>query len=257
MECSKVIDNKYYYQGNSLSDLQIEIVQLIKDNNNLKSFLGNFNIDEGMLAWKRNSDSYFQHNTNSLIGYQKLDNYNYEILANGDSMFHVNKGTFGIKVDGLNSSEFKNIHISNVISEGIKGSLLAGKYQKSHPKQNQLNGYQGCFLYGLGINASEDVKLDNINITNLESKFGSSYGLSVTGESNKIEIVDSKVDNIISCQIPFSHTDSYWPNLPTNSRCLYVSENCNVSFNNLLMKKIEDTPNCLFPSKIELYSDIK
>lgn len=256
MECCKIIDNKYYYQGNSLSDLQIELVQIVKDNENLKSFLGNFNIDEGMLAWKRNSDSYFKHNTNSLIGYKKLDNYNYEIIANGDSMFHVNKGTFGIKVDGLNSSEFKNVHISNVTAEGIKGSLLAGNYQKSHPKQNQLNGYQGCFLYGLALNASEDVKLDNVNIDNLDSKFGSSYGLAVTGESNKIKIVDSKVDNIISCQIPFNHTDSFWPNLPTNSRCLYVSENCHLSVENLQMKNIKDTPNCLFPSKVELYSDL-
>tara|TARA_B100001093_G_scaffold520421_1_gene615698 strand:+ start:1435 stop:3387 length:1953 start_codon:yes stop_codon:yes gene_type:complete len=257
MECSKVIDDKYFYQGNALSDIQIELVQLLKDNDGLQSFLGGFNIDEGILIWKRNKDSYFKHDFNNLIGNNELENYNYEIVANGDSMFHVNKGTFGIKIDGLNSSFLENINITNIFSEGKKGSLLAGNYQKSHPKQDHLDGYQGCFLYGLSLNASEDINVNNININNLESKNGSSYAIKVSGESNKITLSETVINNITSCQIPFNHSDSFWPNLPTNSRGIYISENCNVSSKLLIIDNIKDTPKCLHPSKMELYSDLK
>merc|ERR1712146_117609 len=42
MRAHRLEGNKYYYQGNTLSDLQIELVQLLKDNQHIKQYLGNF-----------------------------------------------------------------------------------------------------------------------------------------------------------------------------------------------------------------------
>ena len=256
MEAYKLVGDKFYYKGNCLSDLMIEIVQLVKDNNNIKNYLGNFKVDEGMLIWKRNKNSYFKHHVDKLIGYGELEDIIYDVIGNGDSMFHVNKGTFGLKIDGINSSHFKNINISNIEAKGLRGSLLAGNYQKSHPKQDHLNGYQGHLLFGVGINASNDLTIENININNISSDDGSAYGYFVSGESNKITIKDSKVDKVIACQTPYDFSEEIWPNLPTNSRGLFVSQKCEVSIKNLKMLNITDTPNCLIPSKVEIYGDV-
>lgn len=257
MSCSEVIGDKYYYKGNSLTDVQVEIVDVVNRHPNLIGFLGKFKIDNGILEWKRNPTSYFKHHINKFIGFGSLENHNYDIIGNGDNMFHVNKGTFGIKIDGLNSSTLEDIYISNIESHGEKGSILAGHYQKSHPLQAHLNGYQGCFLIGIEINASDNVTAKNINIKSLESKYGSSYALRVSGESNKIKVIDSNVDEIKACQIPFSAADSYWPNLPTNARGLYVSDNCNLEVKNISIENIIDTPDCLIPSEVEIYSNVK
>lgn len=263
MKSHKLIDNKYYYQGNSLSNLQIELVQLLKDNTHIKKFLGNFNIDEGILAWKRNKNSYFTHKIENswdypkFVGHNELNGYDYEVIGNGDSMFHVNKGTFGFRIDGLNTSVIDNLSISNIEALGEEGSLLAGNYFKSHPKQNQLKGYRGHLVFGVEINASNDLQFKNLNISSISSKFGSSYGISISGESKKIQIENSQVEKIIACQIPYEYTKIIWPNLPTNARGLYLGENCDLSTKSLNMKDITDTPNCLLPSDCELYSIIK
>ena len=209
-----------------------------------------------MLIWKRNKNSYFKHSVDKFVGYGKLDGLVYDIIGNGDSMFHVNKGMFGIKIDGINSSHFKNINISNVEARGKRGSTLAGNYQKSHPKQAHLNGYHGHLLFGIGINASNDLTIENLNLNNITSIHGSAYGYYVSGESNKIMLKDSKIDGVTACQTPFSYSDDFWPNLPTNSRGLYVSQKCDVSVDNIRMLNITDTPNCLIPSKIEIYSNV-
>ena len=257
MNVSKKINDKYYYEGNSLSNLQIELVQVLKDNLNLKKFLGNFNFDEGLLIWRNNKESYFEHKENKFIGNNGLEGHDYEILGNGDSMFHVNKGTFGLKIDGLNTSVIDNLTISNIEANGLEGSTLAGNYQKSHPAQGHLNGYQGHLAYGVSLNASNDIDIENINVNNLSSKYGSSRGLSVTGESIKVKISNSIIENVTSCQTEFDYTKPYWPNVPTNARGIFVGNNCDVSTKNITLRNIMKTPGCINPSDCEFFSIVK
>ena len=257
LKAATIKNNKYYYTGNSLADLQIELRQIINDNQNVKKFVGNFNIDDGMLLWKRNPDSYFEHKYDKFIGKGDLEGIDYEVIGNGDSMFHVNKGTFGLKIDGLNTSVIDNLTISNVQAFGEEGTSLAGNYIKSHPKQNQLLGYRGHLVFGIEINASNDVRLKNVNLDSITSKYGSSYGLSVSGESIKIQVEESLLKDIESCQIPYDFNKSYWPNFPTNSRGIYLANNCSLATKDVVIEGIKDTPDCLIPSKYELYSNIK
>jgi len=257
MQSHKNVNNKYYYDGNSLSDLQIELVQILKDNNNLKQFLGNFNFDEGLLIWKNNKKTYFTHDKNKLIGHGDLDGYEYDILGNGDSMFHVNKGTFGFRIDGLNTSHIDNLTISNIEALGLEGSTLAGNYQKSHPKQNQLNGYQGHLAYGIVFNASNDININNLSVNTVSSTEGSSYGVCVDGESIKIKLQNSIIENIKSCQNKYDYEKAFWPNLANNARGLFVNSNCELTTKNLTIRNIKDTPGCIYPSNCEFYSIVK
>ena len=257
LSASKKINNKYYYEGNSLSNLQIELVQLLKDNPNIKKFLGNFNFDEGLLIWRDDKTSYFEHKENKFIGKNGLEGHDYDILGNGDSMFHVNKGTFGLKIDGLNTSVIDNLTISNIEAYGLEGSTLAGNYQKSHPKQAHLNGYHGHLVFGVSLNASNDVEIENVNVNNISSEHGSSQGISVTGESIKVRILNSIVENIISCQKEFDSKKPFWPNVPNTARGLFVSNKCDVATKNITLRNIINTPGCINPSNCEFFSVVK
>ena len=257
MTSHKYVNGKYYYNGNSLSNLQIELVQLVKNNENLKSYLGNFNLDEGLLIWKTNKTSYFTHQENKLIGNEELLNYDYDILGNCDSMFHVNKGTFGLKIDGLNESVIDNLSISNITSISKEGSILPGNYKSSHPKQDQLVGYRGNFVFGITINASNDIVLENININNIKSKTGSACGLDINGESIKINLKDSNIENIEACQDKFNFNKHYFPNLPTTSRAIFVNNKCDMSLKNINIANIKHTPDSLHQSNCEFYSILR
>lgn len=257
MKVNKIVDGKYYYNGNSLSDLQIELYEILKLNPNIKSFLGNFNFDEGLLIWKNNKDSYFIHSDNKFIGNNGLENFYYNAIGNGDSMFHVNKGTFGLKIDGLNTSFIDNITISNMETISGIGSTLAGNYRKSHPKQNHLEGYQGHNIYGINLNASNDVTLENITLSDIKSVNGSAHGFHVDAESIKISLVDSKIENIVSSQNIFNPKRDIWPNLMSHARGIFVNTNCDVGLKNINMKNIIDTPNCINKSDCEFLSIIR
>lgn len=257
MVSHKYIDGKYFYSGNSLSNLQIEIVELLRNNPNIKKFLGNFNLDEGLYIWKNNKSSYFTHDYDKLIGHGELANHNYDVIGNGDSMFHVNKGTFGLKVDGLNTSFIDNLNISNISTISREGSTLAGNYQKSHPKQNQLNGYHGNHIYGISLNASNDITLENVNVNDVSSKTGSAFGVDLNGESIKINFKNSIIEDIRGCQENYDPTKPYYPNLPTKSRGLIVNNNCDLTINNLNIRDIKETPGSINPSNCEFYSIVK
>ena len=257
MEASEIIGKKFYYKGNTLSNLQVELIQVLKDNPHIKNFLGNFNLDEGLLIWRNNKDSYFEHDYDKLVGKGKLENINYNIIGNGDSMFHVNKGTFGLRIEGINTCTLDNISINNIEAFGEEGSYLAGNYQKSHPKQAHLNGYLGNPIFGLDINASNDINVENLSINSVSSKTGSASGICINGESIKVSLKNSTVENIKSCQDSFDSKKAVWPNQPTNSRGLVVGAKCDLTTQNLILRNIEQTPNCLVPSDCELYSVIK
>ena len=250
------VNNKWYYKSNTLADLQIELVEILNNNPHLKSFLGNFNFDQGLLEWKRNKESYFVHETDKLVGKNGLEGYDYNIIGNGDSMFHVNKGTFGIRIDGLNTGKFDNLTISNVSTISKEGSDLAGNYRKSHPKQNQLEGYHGHHMYGLHINASNDVEFENISLKNIVSKYGSSHGANISGESIKIKLKDSIFENIECSQEPFNEKRKLFPNLPVNARGLFVNTKCDLTLKNISLREIKDNPDCLNPSDCEFLSVI-
>lgn len=255
--CSKKIDDKYYYEGNSLSDLQIELVRLKQDNPNISSLLGNFRLDEILLKWKDNKKSYFTHSVNKIIGSDDLNNKEYNILGNGDSMFHVNKGTFGFRVQGLNSGIFHNIDINEINTISAEGDMRAGQYLKSHPQQAHLNGYQGNKCFGLVLTACNDVVFENTNVNCITSEHGSSYGIYIDGESNKIKLQDTIVQNIKSSQTPFNSSKEAWPNEGTVARGICVKKNAHVEIDNITFKNIIPTPNCLNEGDTELHSLVK
>ena len=102
-----------------------------------------------------------------------------------------------------------------------------------------------------------DVEIENVNINNLVSEHGSSQGISITGESIKVRILNSIVENVSSCQKEFNSSKPFWPNVPTTARGVFVSNKCDVTTKNITLRNIIKTPGCINPSNCEFFSVVK
>ena len=111
-------------------------------------------------------------------------------------------------------------------------------------------------MYGIHVNASNDVKFNNVSLKNIVSKHGTCHGFNVSGESIKISIKDSIFEDIECDQTPFNESKPMFPNLPNNARGLFVNTQCGVGLKNISLREIRDNPNCLNPSDCEFLSVI-
>lgn len=243
---SNLIGDKYYYAGTVLSDVQIELakIKFTLDNSNISSkYLGTLNIHKGIQDWKDNPSYYFKIINNQLNLYDGNDNQVllnsqpvfYNIICNGDSMFHVVKGTIGIRIDGANNLCMLDCGISNVTNNGALGSLLAGNYVKSHTSQGtKLIGYQGTKCYGITFAAVNNVTSENLQVFNIESLNGSAYGIAVINESQNCTFNNVCINGIYSNKNGiFDSSVVILPNETPISRGILVTNDCiNIKFKN-------------------------
>jgi len=233
-QVSNVSGGKYYYQGTSLSDVQVEIAKIKKtldDASASTSFLGTLNIQEGIQVWKDNAGFYFLKEGTTIKLYNNADNpvlidseeVVYNILCNGDSMFHVNKGCFGLKVDGANGMYLENFTISDINNSGDLGSLFAGYYTKSHPDQGTMVGYFGAKTFGAVFTAVNDLKIENMGITNIVSENATAEGFLVQNGSCNLDLNNINVDTVSSnAGGTFNSNLTLLPNIEPVSRGIHL-----------------------------------
>lgn len=257
---SNKIDNKYYYQGTLLSDVQIELAKIKtnrEENNQSVNFFGTLNITKGLQVWKDDADTYFVPIDNKLKLY-KNDNphlvdsqeVTYEILCNGDSMFHVNKGVMGLRIDGVNNFIIENCAVTNIDNIGNRGSSLAGNYVKSHPNQDKIIGYGGSQTFGIVVNASNDINIKNLNIKNISSKENSAHGLTIQNESCNFYAENIYIDNINSSVDNLDEIENYvLPNNVPISKGIVISKNSNnVNIKNINILNVNNHEDNPYPS---------
>lgn len=245
------IGDKYYYQGTSLSDVKIELAKIRTsriDANLPVTMFGTLNIPKGTQVWKDDSDTYFERTNNTM----KLMKTNvphlvdgqeviYEILCNGDTMFHVNKGAMGVRIDGGNTICIDNCVVSDILNKGIHGSELCGNYIGSHPDQGSAIGYGGTPSYGVVMSAVNDVKCNNLGIQSVESEHGSASGFIIQNDSYNLGITNTKIKDIkASINDTFNPNNSILPNqLPISTGLTIGCEIFNVNIKNVHVSNIE------------------
>jgi hypothetical protein len=261
-------ETKYYYSGSVLSNVQVELTRVkknIDDASGDSSYLGTLNIHEGIIEWKDDATKYFGYDeANSSV--QLFDNGDspvlidgnavvYQIKCNGDSMFHVNKGVIGLRVDGANTLSLSDCSISNIENVGESGSLLCGAYEQSHPAQNStLVGYTGAQTFGVTLSAVNNVSMKNLQITNVSSANSRSVGIMIQSASTNTEVCNPIIGNVVSTAA-FSGEINTLPNGDISACGLSVTSDCkNVCLRNLDITGISDQRP--YPSKIiEVESD--
>ena len=249
---ANLVDDKYYYGGTSLSNVQIELAKIkySLDNQSISSaYLGTLNIHKGIQDWMSDNSLYFQEENNKLKLYNgngtpyqlNSNDVEYDIIGNGDSMFHVAKGTIGIKIDGVNNMCMLDCGISNIINEGDLGTTKAGNYKQSHPLQGpKLVGYQNAKCFGMTVAAVNNLTTENLQIYNIESKNASAHGQVIMNGTQNCTFNNTCINGIYSNKDGvFDGSQPLLPNEVPISRGIMVTHDClNIKLRNPTVQNI-------------------
>lgn len=120
--------------------------------------------------------------------------------CNGDSMFHVNKGVIGFKIDAADNVYMENCRCYNILNKGAIGSELCDEpYKngvgKSHPDATYY-GYGGAITRGWSIATSTLVTLKSCLVDGCEAEHGSAYGYDIHLNSEDVKLTGCEVANI-------------------------------------------------------------
>lgn len=122
-----------------------------------------------------------------------------QFLCNGDSMFHVNKGVIGFKIDGARAGLLNNTSVRGLRNFGRAGSALCGDYSggKSHPAAT-LAGYGGAHTRGFSLAGAEAVTLNRTVINDVMAESGNATGLDVLTDTRSVSVIQSRIRRIVA-----------------------------------------------------------
>ena len=217
-----VTDNNGHYKPNVLSDLQISLgrwsdlafsdqdgdSKLIQHRNNSgKNTFGTYSIHPAIIAWAwKDGDLTYNYDGKILDSSKTIqevvDTMGFHYIGNGDSMFHVNKGFFGIRLDKVENASLYNVHIDGVHNSGLPGSDRCGPYtgpsDGGHFAQNKMLGYCGGDVYGLCISACKTVTFVDSSVKDIYSTSGSVNGIMINGQSLDVKVCNTSIDKLVS-----------------------------------------------------------
>jgi hypothetical protein len=172
------------YVGNALSDAQIALMDasldFAPDSPARKRLFGTLNSNAHVVAWAHGAIS-----LQVLVGA-----HGHGYLRNGDTMFHVNKGVLGLRIDGTRDLCAEHVRIDNVTNIGSSGSVTrlpgeaddaaaayVGASDGGHPQQGAQYGYMGADARGLGISGSQGVHLSHVHVRHVHADAGNARGV--------------------------------------------------------------------------------
>jgi hypothetical protein len=189
------IDDDGAYVGNVVADAQAIVAKAIHlglfDDAPLSTARNS--ISPEILAWVEGSVPQHESETDT--------DEPWRFLCNGDSMFHVNKGVIGFKIDGARDVLLRSTSIRGLANVGAAGVDTCGDYSDglSHPAAT-LPGYGGTHVRGYTFAGSRDVLLERGKIKMAGAEVGDSIGVDVMTDSEDIVIRDVQVRKLYGGQ---------------------------------------------------------
>ena len=182
------------YVGNILSNAQLMVAIGIEAGAFEGSFLdvSRNTIDSKIIEWAESGAP-----LSDLVGTFGLDDGigDFDWFYNGDTMFHVNKGTIGFKLDGSEDLSLNNLTVEGLKSFGLPGSSEGGDYEIGHPKQS-LSGYNGTASIAFSFAGTEDVVANGLEAKNIFSDWGEVFGIRIFNGSQDITIDNSSIQSL-------------------------------------------------------------
>ena len=183
-----------YYVGNLLSNAQLMVAIGIEEGAFEGSFLdvSRNTIDPTIIDWAESGAP-----LSDLVGTFEIDDGlgEFDWFYNGDTMFHVNKGTIGFKLDGSEDLSLEDLSVEGLRSYGLPGSSEGGDYEQGHPKQT-LSGYNGAASVAFSFAGTEDVVANGLEARNIFSDWGEVFGFRIFNGSQDITIDDSSIQSL-------------------------------------------------------------
>jgi hypothetical protein len=213
------IDSEGHYTGNSIADAQI-MVAYAKQQGEANNWdwsdsldLRRNSISEMSVKWAFGEQDTVDGGILTLNSkYPELPTYrlgSYEF--NGDSMFHVNKGVIGFKLDACYNCVCKNCRVSRMGATGLQGFIHKTlplpmytdvddshvvvnrdlEYQNKAGKSHQAAtypGYNGAAARGFSLASSKNVYLEDCSVEQASSRHGTFYGFDMHRHTENIYI---------------------------------------------------------------------
>ena len=178
-------DGTATYRGNALANAQA-LVAKAAHNGEFPPFLNvsRLNITPAVVAWIESEGV-----LSDLVPTPS------DYLCNGDTMFHVNKGVIGFKMDGAVGVQLHRTRAENLENLGLQGTSACGTYTKSNPHAT-LEGYGGATVRAYTYAGSSDVTLKHVSASNLWSLAGSVSGCEVLTDTDSVWVRDCEVDTV-------------------------------------------------------------
>ncbi len=195
------------YTGNVLANAQALVAKAAL-NNEFPPFLdtSRLSITQDILDWIENGTTLA-----SLLS--TLPNGSNDYFCNGDTMFHVNKGVIGFKMDGAEDLTMQNTSANDVVNLGDIGSDDCGNYAFSHPAAT-LSGYGGAKVRGYSFAGSVGVDVRNSDASDLTAESGTAIGFDVLTDSDDVTLLQCSVDGV---EAGLSFSPNGGPNEPPDA----------------------------------------
>lgn len=155
------------YVGNAWEDIMMAVV-IHPDLSREWSLLYTAQIEQFVIDWVT-------------TGNTSLLERHLDVHCGTDIQVHSVKGAIGVRVDGADSVEIRNVTISDVASTGDLGSMRCGEYvvpQIAGESAYIQPGYNGHRAHGMTLVYSNGV-IEDVAISEVSSLWGSAYGLRV------------------------------------------------------------------------------
>jgi len=182
------------YVGNALADAQLALIDASLDVTNAtlrKMLFGTTHGDAHVVEWWRG-----QRTMRSLV-----ENEGFHYWRNGDTMFHVNKGVVGIRVDGSRDVCFDRVVVAHTSNTGARGNTYAlpgeeneveaayvGATDGGHPDQAAQYGYMGADARGIAVSGSAGVYFDEVRVDDVHARFGFARGIDVFNHAQELHV---------------------------------------------------------------------
>lgn len=177
------------YLGNVLTNAQALVAKAIQDD-----------FDFGGLSTSRNSINYLT--LDWMAGSATLDQVapDLKFVCNGDSMFHVNKGVIGFKIDATDQVYMKNCRCFRVSNLGKIGSNLGpddyiNQVAVSHPDAKYY-GYRGADTRAWSLASSNHVVIEDCLASGITSEYGTCIGFDVHMNSSDVCLLNCEATDI-------------------------------------------------------------
>ena len=170
------------YVGNPLSDLQIALAA--------PGFkFGNMTISPDIVQWATDPAM-------TLGGVLAKAQYRYR--CSGDVMFHLVKGSIGLRIDGTSDFSVKRVKVQLITNCGRLGNdTHNGHYQVSHTYQNRPL-YHGCDSYGICLSRVSDGRLQDVAVRDVHSDNGEACGVYLNSKCRKLRLERTAIRKISS-----------------------------------------------------------
>lgn len=99
-------------------------------------------------------------------------------LCNGDTMFHLAKGVFGVRVDAATHVTLQDVAVLDIQNRGAAGSPLCGDYTAatSHPAATEP-GFLASRAFGINLAAARGASAYDVHVCSVHAAQGHSFGL--------------------------------------------------------------------------------